>query len=193
MKKHLEYKIRFIIFVLLISGSLFLGIFLLNKTYSKYNSVVDTNVEISNAIYIFKEGTTNFNIDLNGIVPSESSYIYAFSISNFNNDKRSDVNIKYNIGLITTTNIPLTYQIYYGNNKTNIIDNYDTVQDEDGAWYNKFTIKKDFNMDYSIDQTDIFYLVVNYSIENKLNDTYSDCIDSIEVKIDSHQVVEGDV
>ena len=54
----------------------------------------------------------SFNIETDGIVPSSTPYTYRFSVSNFNQNNMSDVDINYSINIRTTTNLPITLELY---------------------------------------------------------------------------------
>ena len=193
MHKYLEYKIRYLIFILVIVLLLFIGLLLLKKTYSKYITDVDVDVDIKAAMYVFEDETMNFNIDLNGIVPSDTPYIYSFSIANYNDTKSSDVDIEYKINIVTTTNMPLIYKLYRNekyDTGVNIISDYRLVKDEDNVWYNKLDINDIFSFKYGVNSKDIYYLVVYFPLAYKSNNNYADCIDNIEVTVNSYQVID---
>lgn len=174
---------------------IFLAIKLFQIAYASYESEAKLNANIEKALYILKEGGMEFNIDLDKIEPSPDPYIYKFSISNFTGNKHSDVDIEHSITLTTTTNLPLTYELYRNENyddenATNLFKDMTVKQDIDGAWYNYLEGKELYFFPYEEDKTDIYTLVIYFKEENKTTTDYADSIENIEVKLQSHQVTE---
>ena len=92
----------------------------------------------------------------------------------------ADINIK------TTTNLPLTIELYRNENyddvgATNLFANAKTTQDEDGAWYNYLEGTEKYQFLYSEDETDIYTLVVYFPENYKDATDYADNIENIEV------------
>ena len=138
---YFEEKKRFLIVILVMFILIVVAIKLLQIAYASYESQAKLNANIDKALYILKTGGMNFNIDLDKIEPSSKPYIYKFSISNFDGNRQSDVDIEYQMNITTTTNLPLTYELYRNENyddenATNLFENMKTKQDVDCAWYN---------------------------------------------------------
>lgn len=161
---------------------------IIKQTYASYESNSELNLNISNALYVFKEGKLNFNIDLNKLVPSEDAYEYYFTIANYNDSKRSDVDIEYTIKMLTTTNLPLEYELYY--NDTNIIEDYSYMQDEDLSWYKVMNIPSIYQMNYNSSILNTYKLVVYFPIEYALLTGYDGLVDNIEIEINSKQIID---
>ena len=71
-----------------------------------------------------------------------------------------DIDIEYSINITTTTNLPLTYEIYRNENyddenATNLFQNATIKQDVDGAWYNVLEGEEKYLFPYTEDMTDI--------------------------------------
>ncbi len=188
------YKLRFIVFMLLFTCLLFFFLMLMRRTFSSY--VSDANIEITSnyAAYIFETERLNFNLETDGIIPSDTPYVYQFTVSNFNDIRKSDVDLSYQISIRTTTNLPLTYRLYYEQNyneagSENIIDSTTQVQDEDGAWYHQMTVDDVYTMPYTTNTTHTFYLVVDFPIAYSSSVMYEGMMDNIEITIDSKQIV----
>lgn len=193
--KYFEYKKRFVLFILIILLLLILAVFLLKKTYAKYVTDANVDVEIENAVYIFETETMSFNIDLDDIIPSSTPYVYTFSVSNYDDTKTSDVDIDYTISMTTTTNMPLTYQLYRNQNydavgATNIISSYKILTDVDLTWYNQMLIGSNYRFNYGVEKKDVYYLVINFPIAYSINTNYADAVDNIEITINSYQVID---
>ncbi len=192
---YFEEKKRFLIVILVMFILIVVAIKLLQIAYASYESQAKLNANIDKALYILKTGGMNFNIDLDKIEPSSKPYIYKFSISNFDGNRHSDVDIEYQMNITTTTNLPLTYELYRNENyddenATNLFENMKTKQDVDGAWYNYLEGQEKYLFPYEEDKTDIYTLVVYFSESNKTTTEYADNLENIEVEIKSNQVTE---
>lgn len=190
-----EEKKRLLIFVLVMFLLIVLAIKLFQVAYASYESQAKLNANINKALYILEEGGMDFNIDLNKIEPSDKPYIYKFSISNYKENKHSQVDIEYKIDLKTTTNLPLTYELYRNENyddpnSKDLFNEVKTVQDVDGAWYNSLEGTEKYLFPYTEDKNDIYTLVIHFPKEYKTNTEYADNIENIEVSIKSNQVTE---
>lgn len=192
---YFEEKKRFLIVILVMFILIVVAIKLLQIAYASYESKAKLNANIDKALYILKTGGMNFNIDLDKIEPSSKPYIYKFSISNFDGNRHSDVDIEYQMNITTTTNLPLTYELYRNENyddenATNLFENMKTKQDVDGAWYNYLEGQEKYLFPYEEDKTDIYTLVVYFPESNKTTTEYADNLENIEVEIKSNQVTE---
>ncbi len=192
---YFEEKKRFLIVILVMFILIVVAIKLLQIAYASYESQAKLNANIDKALYILKTGGMNFNIDLDKIEPSSKPYIYKFSISNFDGNRHSDVDIEYQMNITTTTNLPLTYELYRNENyddenATNLFENMKTKQDVDGAWYNYLEGQEKYLFPYEEDKTDIYTLVVYFPESNKTTTEYADNLENIEVEIKSNQVTE---
>ena len=54
------------------------------------------------------------NIKLGMLEPRAEEYSYTFSVSNNDNAKRTETSLEYDLKIITTTNLPLTYEVGTG-------------------------------------------------------------------------------
>ena len=192
---YFEEKKRFLIVILVMFILIVVAIKLLQIAYASYESQAKLNANIDKALYILKTGGMNFNIDLDKIEPSSKPYIYKFSISNFDGNRHSDVDIEYQMNITTTTNLPLTYELYRNENyddenATNLFENMKTKQDVDGASYNYLEGQEKYLFPYEEDKTDIYTLVVYFPESNKTTTEYADNLENIEVEIKSNQVTE---
>lgn len=190
-----EEKKRLLIVVNGLFLLIILAINLFQIAYASYESEAKLNANINKALYILEEGGMNFNIDLNKIEPSDKPYIYKFSISNYKGNKHSQVDIEYKIDFKTTTNLPLTYELYRNENyddvgAKNLFNTAKLTQDTDGAWYNTLEGKEKYIFPYVENKTDIYTLVIHFPKEYKTNTEYADNIENIEVGIKSNQVTD---
>lgn len=192
--QYLEEKKRFLLFVVLILAVLFLAIQLIVKAYATYESYARLGADLDQALYILKADELSFSLDPDKIIPSDEPYIYKFSVSNFDGNDSSEVDLTYNISVRTTTNLPITVEMYrneiYGEDGiTNMLGTAQLKQDVDGAWYRTYAPSADFEMPLDEDITDIYTLVINFPKEYSEDVTYADNIENIEISINSQQVV----
>lgn len=193
-KEIFQYKIKFIILILFIVLLLALFLLFIKKSFSSYVSDSDLLLNIDHALYIFEEGEINFNIDTDGIVPSDEPYVYTFTLSNYNSAERSDVDISYTIELLSTTNLPLRFELYRNqsyldSDATNIISLNELVQDEDNSWYRSMKVADSFNFYYSVDSIDTYYLLIYFPKSYSSTIDYEGVMDNIEIKIESEQII----
>ncbi|MBQ7104423.1 MAG: hypothetical protein IJN90_01055 [Bacilli bacterium] len=190
--KKIIYRFRFLILSLFFLTIISFGLFSLIKSYASFQSNAKLSLDIQTAMYVVDVGEMSFNIDLDRIVPSEDPYIYTFSISNFDSEKRTDVDLEYTLSIQTTTNLPLKYRLYYdGYNlaEKGIITSSELRQDEDDSWYNYFNINQKYEFTYKENQTNIYYLVIDFPVNYKDTIEYSDAVENIQVIIDSKQIL----
>ena len=185
-------KKKFLLFAFLLIALLFLSFFLLRAAYARYLVDAKINADIDRALYIIGEEKMSFNIETDGIVPSSTPYTYRFSVSNFNQNNMSDVDINYSINIRTTTNLPITLELYRNQlpeNGTNIFNSPITKRDADGAWYRVYKTNGTYDFYYATRKTDVYTLVINFPLIYANDTTYSNYLESIEVNIESKQIV----
>ena len=189
---YVEEKKKFLLFAFLLIALLFLSFFLLRAAYARYQVDAKINADIDRALYIIGEEKMSFNIETDGIVPSSTPYTYRFSVSNFNQNNMSDVDINYSINIRTTTNLPITLELYRNQlpeNGTNIFNSPITKRDADGAWYRVYKTNGTYDFYYAARKTDVYTLVINFPLIYANDTTYSNYLESIEVNIESKQIV----
>ena len=182
-------KINLLIIVLLILLKL------LPVTLSRYesNATGETNTNI--AYYLLEPNYYTDNIKLNTLGIQQEPYVYNFTISNFNENDHSEVDLTYILSIVTTTNIPLRYELYENEdytstNKTNLITTNNTViePDSDGTYFQTITMNEE-EMLYSEDITNSYTLLIYYD-GNNADSKYQDTIEGIRIIIDSKQEVD---
>ena len=192
--KYLNEKGRFLLFAFSLFLILFLAYFLFKTAYARYEMEARLVTNIDKALYIFEAGEVSFNLEPKGIIPRNDAYTYRFSVSNFNSSHDSDVDLTYRIRLRTTTNLPLSMQLYRNelptdNGAVNILGVGQNVQDEDGAWYHVFDINTDYEMLYVNETTDYYTLVITLPVSAGADTTYANAIENIEITLKSRQEI----
>lgn len=198
MVKERINKKSFLLFIKLFFIIVFccIAINLIDMGLSKYESNSTTRAEASVAFFLIDEGSTEGTISLGEIVPSKDKYVYQFTVSNFKDDKVSDVSLDYSIQFITTTNLPLVYKIYKNENytdtnPTNIASNIENIQNGDGVYYKQVSVENAGTFTHGSRKTDVYNLVIEFD-ENYKNspDDYSGKIEMVRVLVDAKQIVE---
>ncbi len=192
--RFLDEKKRFLLFGMGLLLILFLAFYLLKIAYARYEIRAKVNANIDKALYIFEDEKLSFNLDTQGIVPSNQQYTYRFSVSNYNASKHSDVDLSYKVKVRTTTNLPITVGMYVNelpsaSGAVNQFQSATTLQDEDDAWYRLYTTVNEYEMDYVDNDTDIFTMVIDFPATYAVDATYADYLESIEVILESKQII----
>lgn len=214
-KKQINFLIVFLVLDLFVLFTIF------RPSGAIYTSEAIGTAEMDVALYAFsysglKEvdkvdgNVVNESLDINlGLIkPGETKY-YKFDVYNYNYDEVNNINfssetsISYKLKIITTTNLPLTYELYmnqtpYSSSSSSLIggtdptSNAELITDGYGTFYKVFPVdERCFKLDTEVLKKDEYTLVV------KFPDTYSDVlyqdiIESIKIQLESKQVLPGD-
>lgn len=187
-KKHLNKKKIVIILVLIVI--LIISIWQVAARYQSSGSGIG---EIDIAMYVIEEGYQSMNLNLGKMVPRAEPYTYNFSVSNFKENARTDVDIEYTLKIKTTTNIPLTYELYLNENYNNpdaedIILTNVVEQDQYETYFRNISANpREFS--YQQNQTDEYQLAVYFPIVYK-DIAYQNFIESVEIIVESKQILE---
>ena len=179
-------------FIFILSGA-FIAVKLVGQTFTRYESNVDLNANANVAFFVVDQGTYESTIALSDLVPSTTPIYYTFYVANYKNDKRTKVDLNYNIKFETTTNLPLSYEIIrnetFESAHTNIIDSSTTRQDEDGVYYKVFTDNDTYNFSHSINIVDEYVLKVVFPESYKnYPDLYQGVVELFSIIINAEQV-----
>ncbi len=103
--------------------------------------------------------------------------------------------MQYDLVIRTTTNLPLEYELYLNSvytdaNAENAIIDSQVIQDTDGTYFNKFTTDTKY-FSHSYNETNTYQLVV-YFPETYVDEMYQDIVDSIEITVNSKQIMPDD-
>lgn len=174
--------------------SLILMLILMDRTLSRYEVVSSSQAKIQAAFYLMKDDYQSMAVKLETLEPRNEEYTYTFSIANNDNTKRTETSLEYDLEIITTTNLPLDYELYmnedYTNGATSIVTSDVIAPDEYGTYFRTIsTAKQEFG--HLQNEANIYTLVVHFPEEYK-STQYQDTIESIEIKVNSRQLIEGD-
>lgn len=158
---------------------------------SKYESISNSYANVDIAFYLLKEDFQTMTLNLASILPQNNAYTFEFSIGNQVGEDIAEVDIEYELTLRTTTNLPLTYELYMNQSytdqrATNIIKENTVNLDEDGTYFRTMTTDK-ITLKYTEGKTNLYQLVV-YFPENYNQENYQDIIELIEINVNGQQV-----
>lgn len=178
--------------IILILLLVYILIFGVNTTYSKYNSSGDATVELNFAKIIFNnQEIDSLSLPISDLVPGESLE-YKFMVSNNKDGIRSEINIGYSITIETFKIIPVNIELYNTKDETPIL----SCNDEDferNAENKLICNSEEFILDLNNDNTENYILKISFDKYNQNNDIwteeYSELIDFIDIKINSWQIV----
>ena len=158
---------------------------------SKYESISNSYANVDIAFYLLKEDFQTMTLNLASILPQNNAYTFEFSIGNQVGEDIAEVDIEYELTLRTTTNLPLTYELYMNQSytdqgATNIIKENTVNLDEDGTYFRTMTTDK-ITLKYTEGKTNLYQLVV-YFPENYNQENYQDIIELIEINVNGVQI-----
>ena len=160
-------------------------------TKSKYETITDVEVTPTIAFFVTDVKSYNDSIKLEEIVPRSNPYLYSFTVSNFKDNKRANVDLTYSIEFITTTNLPLNFKLYREDDLVNdITSSTSFTTDSNGMYYKHLYIDEVSTLKYSINSTDTYILSVEFPEIYKNNpEDYSGVVELIEVYVHAEQEV----
>lgn len=168
---------------------------LFSLVLSKYESIINSNAMIDVAFYLLEEDYQQMTTHLPTIYPKNGVFIYTFSVGNQRGQEIAETDITYDLTLRTTTNLPLTYELYM--NETyeqegaiDIIKQNLVERDECGTYFRTMTTDS-ITLSYETGTTNIYELVVEFP-ENYKEEDYQDIIEMLEITIDAKQVISGE-
>ena len=157
-------------------------------TYSRFQSTGIGKSNIEAAFYVLKAGYQTTAIKIDSITPSNKNYTYTFTVSNNDGTNRCETDMDYTVKLTTTTNLPLTYNIYQNNENTNIIAK-DTIDlDEDGTYFRNMETPT-VRFSHTKDEINTYQIVINFP-EEYTDEIYQNVVEGLLLSIDSKQVID---
>ena len=166
-------------------------IILLDRTYAKYKTEATSQAEIQAAFYLLNDDFQSVNVKLDALEPRDEDYIYTFSISNNKSNTRTETSLEYDLKVVTTTNLPLSYKLYKNEDYktgTNIITSDTITGDEYGTFFRTLSTGKE-EFTFTEDQTNIYTLVIRFPKQYNKTE-YQDIIEAITIEITSKQLIQ---
>lgn len=164
---------------------------LLNRTFAKYKTEATSQAEIQAAFYLLNDEYQTAEVKLDSLEPRDDEYVYSFSVSNNKSNKRTETSLEYELKIVTTTNLQLSYKLYKNEDYktgTNIITSDTILPDEYGTFFRTICTEKEI-FTYSENKTNIYTLVVKFPKEYNKTE-YQDIIEAIVIEIESKQLIQ---
>lgn len=186
IKNNSRLKMELCIFLILLIAL----IFLIPYTLSRFKTEARGDAVMEIAFFIANDEYTHQSITLTDMQPGDQ-YSYTFSVANFDDDDRAEVNLSYNVEVVSTTNLPLVYELYLTNSGDVPIASTDEItEDEDGTYFKTLkTSSRNFN--YNNNYIDYYKLTVKFPIEFK-NFKYQGVAENIEIRVNAKQKLSSD-
>jgi len=183
--RRLYAKLIILILCLLIIARIFVLVL------SKYESIANSYANVEIAFYLLKEDYKTMTVNLAELLPQNNAYVFDFSIGNEDGIEMAEVDLEYELSLRTTTNLPLTFELYMNekytdSGATNIIKENNIALDEQGTYFRTMTTDKVY-LSYKEGITNLYQLVVHFPA-NYNQETYQDIIELLEINVNAQQV-----
>lgn len=181
------------IFVLTLIVIIIVAIILIRQTLARYETSATSDKDVDVAFWVIKDDFKSEKVLIKDIYPSDKSFDYTFSVSNFQKDddgkikKRAETDLEYTLVLTMTTNLPLDYQIE--KNGTNLNINEELITDDDGTYYKKIQLGTS-QMSHGTDATDNYRIKVMFPKENNTNLEYADLIEYVKLDLKALQIID---
>lgn len=158
---------------------------------SKYESEAKSTANVDIAFYLLKEDYKTMTLNLASLFPQNDAYVFTFTIGNQDGEKTAEIDLVYDLTIRTTTNLPLTYELYKNQEytdtgATNIIKTNTIEKDEYGTYFKIMTTESE-NLNYKEPKTNTYQLVIHFP-ENYNTTNYQNIIEALEINVNSHQV-----
>ena len=161
-------------------------IMIITISFSSYETTANGEVVNDIAFYVLDTTKETENIKIGDILPDGKDYIYHISVQNYRDNQVSEVDLEYNITLVTTTNIPIEYKIYEQGMDNNLLSVKEVFTDSDGMYFNRYKTGA-YHFTRETKMIDNYELVLNFPKEFS-DEEYQGLIDSIEIIIESTQI-----
>ena len=185
-------KLKKSFIILLLIAIIIVAIILIRNTLARYETVATSDKDVDVAFWIIDDDFKTGTIIIDDIYPSNNSFDYSFSVSNFEKEKdgtinkRAETDLEYELILTMTTNIPLEYKVEKNGAACETTE--EIITDTDGTYYKKISIPSS-EMTQGVDSTDNYTIKVTFSKENDTNAEYSDLIEYIKVNLNAKQII----
>ena len=158
---------------------------LMNKVFSVFYSDSTGVIGSKIAFYVVDAVPQTQQIKIGEIQPDGQTFRYSVDVSNFKNGKTSEIDMDYTLQVVTTTNIPVTFALYKGNDNTNIIGTKEVITDSNGMYFFKYNPQVG-SFVHGVQKTDTFTLEIVFPVTYNSAE-YQDLIETIEITVDVNQ------
>ena len=187
-KNKLYIKIIFILLALAIIT------IVVKNTFAKYTSTGTSTANVDVALYLLGETRITQNLKIDELLPRTEPYTYTFSIANNDGTNRAQTLMEYDLKIVMTTNLPLTYriyknQVYTDSGATDIIVTNTVATDDDGTYFRTITLPTG-EFGFTTNETDTYQIVVNFPIIYNSAE-YENVIENLEITVNSRQKIKN--
>ena len=183
-----------LILVSIFIAIIIIAIILIRNTLARYETTATSDKDVDVAFWIIGESYKTQSMLIKDIYPSDTSFDYKFTISNFEVSeddssvkKRAETDLEYELSITTTTNLPLEYTIQRNGASCNT--NEALTTDDDGTYYKSMKLPK-VRLNQGEDRTDTYVLKVNFPKSNYKNTDYADLIEYVKIDLNAKQIIE---
>lgn len=181
----------------------------IRKTLARYETTATSERDFEVAFWVVDNDFKTDRLVIDDIYPSTNVFDnYTISVTNFDpgnlatevDDKIAETDIEYEIELITTTNLPLSYEIAKDGETISDRVTQQLFTDSDGTVYRKIKIgtsENPFIMDTINNTTNqknkitnTFTLKVTFPSQYSTNQEYADLMEDIKINLTARQVIE---
>lgn len=187
-------KLRKSLLILLLIAIIITAIILIRKTLARYETMATSDKDVDVAFWIIDNSYKTDRILISNIYPSDTSFDYTFTISNFEGTedggtitKRAETDLEYEIKLTTTTNLPFEFAIQKNGSTCTKTERLYT--DDDGTYYKEIKLPK-ARINQGADTTDTYVLKITFPKSNYTNAEYADLMEYIKIDLDAKQIIE---
>lgn len=187
-------KLRKSLVIIALLALIIAAIILIRNTLARYETNATSEKDVDVAFWIIDNSFKSDRMLIKDIYPSDTSFNYTFSVSNFEVEddgttinKRAETDLEYELVLTATTNLPLEYTIQ--KNGVTCTKNETLYADEDGTYYKEIKLPKG-RMNQGTDITDEYVVKVNFPKSNYTNVDYADLIEYIKINLNAKQIIE---
>lgn len=161
--------------ITIIIVAIFLLVAGLSYTYSRFTSSIEDESVIATALFLNTSNLSEtLSVSLDDMTPGMTKS-YTFAVKNFDETRRNEVALTYDIKVIKSDNIPVSVTLYKNGVEENILNSELTSLNNE--------------MGFIVNQTDTYVLNIVWDITDNGYE-YSDLVDYLDVDINSKQKIE---
>lgn len=187
-------RLRKCLIVLVLIAIIITAIVLIRNTLARYETNATSEKDVDVAFWIIDNSYKSESILIKDIYPSDTSFDYTFTVSNFEVAenggtvaKRAETDLEYDLVLTTTTNLPFEYVIK--KNGSTCAKTERLYTDSDGTYYKEMKLPQ-VRMNQGSDNIDTYVIKITFPKSNYTNVEYADLLEYIKIDLNAKQIIE---
>lgn len=168
-------------------------------TYSSFETNSKSSIDLGIAFFVVKADYLENTIKLDDLIePDGVTRKFKFNIQNYDEDDMAEVNLKYQLTIKTTTNLPLKFDLLlmdenkkYNSVISNLADGEKIAQDENGTYF-RYLTPEARTFGFEKKQVDSYEIDVTFPEQYRNETRFSDVIEGITIYVKSEQIIDGD-